>query len=129
MEKILIKSKFSKKGAFALLVIAGIFLLVGLILLFTHVSKYSNYREDWDWGGYPWTIPASFFEYSSNAYWAIGFFVIALFFVIFFLILRKMQIVVTDKRTYGKTFFGRSVDLPMDSITAVVTSPREARCR
>ena len=30
-----------------------------------------------------------------------------------------MQIVVTDKRVYGKTYFGRSVDLPMDSISAV----------
>lgn len=31
----------------------------------------------------------------------------------------QMQIIVTDKRVYGKTYFGRSIDLPMDSITAI----------
>ena len=30
-----------------------------------------------------------------------------------------MQITVTDKRVYGKTIFGRQVDLPIDSISAV----------
>ena len=38
---------------------------------------------------------------------------------IFIWAVSKMQIVVTDKRVYGKTYFGRSVDLPMDSISAV----------
>ena len=33
-----------------------------------------------------------------------------------------MQITITNKRVYGKTYFGRSVDLPMDSISAVGSS-------
>ena len=33
--------------------------------------------------------------------------------------LRKMQLVVSDKRVYGQAAFGRQVDLPLDSITAI----------
>ena len=36
--------------------------------------------------------------------------------------MKKMQITITDKRVCGKTYFGRSVDLPMDSISAVGSS-------
>lgn len=38
---------------------------------------------------------------------------------IFCLILKSMEIVVTDKRVYGKTYFGKTVDLPLDSVSAV----------
>lgn len=41
---------------------------------------------------------------------------------VFYLDINKMQIVVTDKRVYGKTSFGKQVDLPLDSISAVGTS-------
>ena len=34
----------------------------------------------------------------------------------------KMSIIITDKRVYGTSSFGRRVDLPLDSITAVSTS-------
>ena len=33
-----------------------------------------------------------------------------------------MQLTVTDKRVYGKATFGKRVDLPIDSISAVGTS-------
>lgn len=33
--------------------------------------------------------------------------------------LRKMKLVVSDKRVYGQAAFGRQVDLPLDSITAI----------
>lgn len=33
--------------------------------------------------------------------------------------LRKMHLVVSDKRVYGQASFGRQVDLPLDSITAI----------
>ena len=36
--------------------------------------------------------------------------------------LAKMEIVVTDKRVYGKTAFGKRVDLPLDSISAISIS-------
>ena len=40
----------------------------------------------------------------------------------FFLLTYSMQLIVTNKRVYGKTYFGRSVDLPLDSITSVGSS-------
>lgn len=36
-----------------------------------------------------------------------------------FLCLGRIKIVVTDKRVYGQTFFGKQVDLPLDSISAI----------
>lgn len=38
---------------------------------------------------------------------------------IFFLVNFFMEMVVTDKRVYEKTYFGRRVDLPVDSISSV----------
>ena len=39
--------------------------------------------------------------------------------IILWLYTRKMKIVVTDKRVYGQTAFGKQVDLPFDSISAI----------
>lgn len=36
-----------------------------------------------------------------------------------FLYARKMKIIVTDKRVYGQASFGKQVDLPFDSISAI----------
>lgn len=41
---------------------------------------------------------------------------------LFFLLTYFMEIIVTDKRVYGKTYFGHSVDLPLDSISSVGSS-------
>lgn len=40
----------------------------------------------------------------------------------FYYIFYKTELVVTDKRVYGKTSFGKRVDLPLDSISAVGTA-------
>lgn len=53
--------------------------------------------------------------------WIISACITAFFFVSFFFI-SKMQIVVTDKRVYGQAGFGKRVDLPIDSISAVASS-------
>lgn len=42
--------------------------------------------------------------------------------MLFFRIQSYIEIVVTNKRVYGKTCFGRRVDLPLDSISTVGTS-------
>ena len=42
--------------------------------------------------------------------------------VIMLIYLSKCEIVVTDKRVYGRASFGRRVDLPFDLISAVSTS-------
>lgn len=42
--------------------------------------------------------------------------------LIFYCYVNGMQIIVTNKRVYGRTAFGKQVDLPLDSISAVGTS-------
>ena len=45
-----------------------------------------------------------------------------LLFVLVYFWLRSYSLVITDKRVYGKTAFGKQVDLPLDSVSAVGTS-------
>ena len=45
--------------------------------------------------------------------------VIFIFSLLRYLYARKMHIVVSDKRVYGESVFGRKVDLPIDSISAI----------
>ncbi len=42
-----------------------------------------------------------------------------IFFLLTYLYARKMHIVVSNKRVYGESVFGRKVDLPIDSISAI----------
>ena len=48
--------------------------------------------------------------------------VIAILLLIVNLAINKSEIVVTEDRVYGKAVFGRRVDLPMDSISAIGTT-------
>lgn len=49
-------------------------------------------------------------------------FIIFIPFLILYLIGRKQKITVTDKRVFGNAAFGKRVDLPLDSVSAVATS-------
>ena len=42
--------------------------------------------------------------------------------IIIYFMYKKMELIVTDKRVYGFAAFGKRVDLPMDSITAISIS-------
>ena len=42
--------------------------------------------------------------------------------IYFFAMFRKFELVITDKRVYGKAVFGKRVDLPLDKVSAVGTS-------
>ena len=46
----------------------------------------------------------------------------AIFSLLFYAKHGKTELIVTDKRVYGKTSFGKRVDLPLDSISAVGTA-------
>ena len=62
----------------------------------------------------------SFFKYPQNLlpYFCVfvGFAIIAF---VFYAWASKIEIVITDRRVYGKTVFGKRVDLPLDSISAI----------
>lgn len=51
----------------------------------------------------------------------IPFFVSVLISIFVLLWLRSQELTVTDKRVYGKAAFGKRVDLPLDSVSAVAT--------
>ncbi len=93
-EKIIVSAKTSK----APLVFRFVFL--GSIFMVT--CTIWDYIDDW----------AMFTSFGIGA-------IIALFGLSLPFIKRDCGIVVTNKRVYGKTFFGKRVDLPLDSITAV----------
>lgn len=79
---------------------------------------YSKYLDE---NGFTMRLHYGFWEF-PYIYIGFGFLFIALCSVIYYLLIRQMQITVTEKRVYGKTYFGRSVDLPVDSISAVGSS-------
>ena len=110
-EEIIVKSelKDTKKICMMLPVIAfGVYVLVSLYA--------SNCFGEFD------------FEYGFGFGNGANYVLIPLIFVFatlgYFIYLRwsKVKLVVTDKRVYGNDAFGKRVDLPLDSITAVATN-------
>ena len=59
---------------------------------------------------------------SNTAMWFILTLIMAVITVIVYLATAGCEIVVTDKRIYGKVAFGKRVDLPLDSVSAVATT-------
>lgn len=96
-EQILIRSKRSNKVLYTLNAI-----IFGLYLLFCMIMYGSNDGwttfGDWFWG---------------------YIFILIILLVVLNISLFKSTMVVTDKRIYGTTYFGRRVDLPLDSISAI----------
>jgi len=112
MEKI--TSKITEKAKNIILALAIGSLLLAIIFLSSTASQCSAARES----GRRF---CTFFDF-PDMYISLAFTSISIFFFIFYWMTSKMEITVTDKYVTGKTYFGRSVDLPMDSISAVGTS-------
>ncbi len=49
-------------------------------------------------------------------------FAFVIIFIVVYMYMTKCELVVTNKRVYGRATFGKRVDLPLDSISAVGTS-------
>ena len=47
--------------------------------------------------------------------------IVAIVIIIIYYLIYEVEITVTDKRVYGKAMFGKRVDLPLDSISAIAT--------
>lgn len=90
-------------------------------------SGYYVWRDkaDNDWKNYEDQYAA--LRNTSNSFGVITgisfvFVVLSLILLFIYLYASKMQITVTDKRVFGKAAFGKRIDLPLDSISAVGTS-------
>ena len=103
--------------------------LVDLVFFRSNYKYYKRECASWRWT-WSWVVE----EYGKNA----NVFTVALhntksiiivsiiasvvIIVVFNLLYKKIQLVVTDKKVYGRVFGGKRVDLPIDSISAVGTS-------
>ena len=137
MDKILKNGSITKKTKTTMLLISIVSIFLGLIFFIINNSAYNaisnRYIYHYDLGrikyidsligepGFHLCFYCDFWSF-EYIYIALAFWTIALFFLIIFFMMHKMQITITDKRVYGQTYFGRSVDLPMDSISAVGSS-------
>lgn len=116
--------------AIALLCIAVILLLVNNGAYNSDSNIYMNsghgitspgYSEYLDECGWSICQYRDFWEF-EYIYIAIVAFAMSVISALAYWMLCKTQIAITDKLVYGKTYFGRSVDLPMDSISAIGSS-------
>ncbi len=117
-EKILIKSEqYNFKKA---LLIIGL-IITTITLFFCCQSASGTYNSN------SWIQERhhTFFNYFFNE-WVFNIFIVFIGFCLVFLVIyfwsRSFKLTVTDKRVYGQTSFGKRVDLPIDSISAVGTS-------
>jgi len=108
-EKIIIKSdKQSVKPLCCILTIIG--LIFGFILVFISPEYHSAHDVDYFW--------TSIVPY----YFSMSFLPIFLVAIFIYFLAEKSELIVTNKRCYGKTIFGKRVDLPLDSVSAISTS-------
>ena len=100
-EKVLIKGVFSKINT-----ITAIFMGLSAFWFIPTISAYSHAsRSGFDWPD---------FRMHRNILLVFIFILIISFFLTY-----KSEIIVTDKRVYGKAIFGKRVDLPFDKISSI----------
>lgn len=139
MDAVLKEGSITEKAKKIILGIAMVVFFIGVIFLIINVSYYNAESNKyvynlWVGVGNAGYIP----ELLDESGWHLGYYksfwsfpfvyiglffgVVAICFLFTFLMMKKMQITITDRRVCGKTYFGRSVDLPIDSISAVGSS-------
>lgn len=118
MENILISSKLSKKTKKILLGITFCTLIIGIIISILGYILKLNINED-EYFSYFYSV---FCYFDINSILFVIFCSLSLLSILYYWLICKMAITVTDKRVYGKTAFGRSIDLPLDSISSVGSS-------
>lgn len=114
-EKVLVRGSFTKKNLFVIVsfVLAVVFFVISCKLLEEH-----HWQSKW-WK-YIITDALAFYPVEAGIFgWAAIFFFVLAIFLIFQM--SFCELCVTDKRVYGKTAFGKRVDLPIDKISSVGT--------
>ena len=121
-EKTVIVGKMSKKTAIIPLIIGGCLFILGFLLYSVNfggakISSYSGNKKPFG--------DLLFFTSSTNSVITVILYLGLLLMVIgviFYIAVSKVSITVTDKRVYGTATWGKRVDLPFDSISAVSTA-------
>ena len=130
-EKILVKSERYnvRRGLWVFFIIIAI--LCSLYCGFEYMRELSDAKADWEECGsrhYSYCIHKHYsspadraWTYSSELMWvAVGFAGgIGLICLLIYAWMRSFEMIVTDKRVYGQAAFGKRVDLPIDSVSAI----------
>ena len=89
------------------------------------IYECASWTWDWDWVVEKYGKHANVFTVTLHdmiPVIIVSIIAAAVIIVVFNLLYKKIQLVVTDKKVYGRVFCGKRVDLPIDSISAVGTS-------
>lgn len=111
-EKEIIKGKKIDVKALNLNIIIIGFIIGAIFTYFSITGSYFYSNQDFDYiltSAIPYFMSMSFLPFVVVA-------------VIIYFCISKVDIVITNNRVYGKAIFGKRVDLPMDTISAVGTS-------
>lgn len=118
MENIIIKSERYKLSIKAVIIsIAVGMILLGLII-FASGEEFSDYWDEWP---SVMDVMVDPFSFTSGFLIDVGLLLLPIVLILAWW-LSSAELTVTDKRVYGKAAFGKRVDLPLDSISAVGTS-------
>ena len=124
-EKILIEAKFKKN--YVSLILLGLAIFFVLLALIVAKSVYLNGKGYYYGYHFPYNVIYDSFEdfFESQFYdQAFGYFMIAVapafaLVALFLFLLFRCELVVTDKRVYGKAAFGTRIDLPINKISSI----------
>lgn len=116
-EKTIIKSELKDAK------LVGISLPLGAFAIYFIVAMYASRQYSYLLRSYRMEFDYGFgFGNGFNYFLIPAIFIMAFLGYVIYSRLSKVNIVVTDKRVYGNDAWGKRVDLPLDSITAVGTS-------
>lgn len=112
-EKEIIKAEIEKRTIKYIRIFLIVLLAIeGLLSIFCAIGygrKANHYKESW----HVWSDVGFY-----CLVFIIIFGVILISLGIFYFVVNHMELIVTNKRVYGKTTFGKRVDLPIDSISS-----------
>ena len=133
MENTIIRGKLLNIKLVVLTLIAFFIVIPGVAAFGISYAVTIPHCEGWNWN-WDWVIA----KYGRNASvltvtlqnlgWLIGVATLCglvagcIFAIMFVKAYSSVELIVTDKRVHGKTSFGKRVDLPLDSISAVSTA-------
>lgn len=133
-EKVIIKSERYNVGRGLLIFFVVVAILCVSLVASDYFSQLIHYKDAWDscnclvWADYHKTLcPRKYYSSPEEATWEHTDLETPLYVtggsgtlcLLLYAWLHSYEITVTDKRVYGKTAFGKRVDLPVDSVSAV----------
>ena len=130
MEKNIIEGKLVSIKKIAIIIFAVI-AVVACSIVFSWrysfvVEQVSNWDPEWDWviEEYGENItPLTVYLKSDGPLEVLSCVIgAALISFLFYIIFNKTELIVTDKRVFGKAAFGKRVDIPLDAISSVGTA-------